>query len=425
MKILLSVSLLLAPALLSAQDERSSEFGLKRSTVSPALDLLPEGSTLRDVRIPRYDERKRPSALLRAGLLRVVSEENVSGEGVELVIFSAKGAQRLRAHTDRASYLVSKGILEAHRELTITGDGFRATGSRALFQLDSRRGFLHGPVDTTFTLDPGKSLSAAMVADPLSTILALAFLLVSAPEPLTRAELDRNTAMTSSLAEVYLSEVAPTRQMITKSDQLARLVDVGMRSFVEEVRQPALLRPGGTVTIQAEPPKPNPGGIHVTCDGGMYFDAEKGHVVYLKNIHVREPRFTLECEDELKIILKRREKREEADDPAGGADERENLSGPDAFGDVQNIIAAGKVRVVRKDPGGKDVVATAETATYDAESGDIILQGGFPTVKQGKNFIRAREPGLYIRLYANGHAYCEPGKWETDVADVEKLREED
>ncbi|NNM28205.1 MAG: hypothetical protein HKO57_01680 [Akkermansiaceae bacterium] len=425
----LVAAVVLAPGLLVAQDGAPEEPRRKRAKLSPALDLLPEGSTLKKVRIPRFDEEKRPSALLRAGLLRVVTEDEVIGENIDLFIFTPAGAERLRVHMGTAAYTVSRGILEAHHELTLEGEGFSASGAGAVFQLDSRRGFLHGPVTNTFAVDPRKTTSA-MTPEPLHTVFALASLLVAAPEPLTPAQLQDQRDMARSAAPRVDAESAPTREMITRNDQLSKAASLGFQTFASEIRRPRLLTLAAAGAVVAETPKPNPGGIRITCDGGMYFDAEKGHVVYLKNIVVTDPTFTFECQKELKIILERKavEKKEPAGakgkdgENANAGEKKKGLVGPESFGDVQNIIATGGVRVVRRDPKGRDIIASADTASYDARSGDVVLRGGFPTVIQGKNFLRAREPGLYIRLYDDGNVYCEPGKWETDVASIEDLK---
>jgi hypothetical protein len=194
---------------------------------------------------------------------------------------------------------------------------------------------------------------------------------------------------------------------------------------------------------------PGPGGTKVLCDGGMYFDTAKGVLVYLKNIRLTDPRFDLECRDELKVFLaKKPEKPAAAGAPATGtangapapepappapppaapetgsadadgvaaADSTKLLGGD--FGDIDRLMATGGVKVTRKDPQGQPIIATAETAVYERTSGDVILRGGLPIVRKGKDYLRALEPGLYIRLYANGDVFTQPGKWETGVSEL-------
>ena len=84
------------------------------------------------------------------------------------------------------------------------------------------------------------------------------------------------------------------------------------------------------------------------------------------------------------------------------------------------------VTVTRKDPRGKaaDVTASAETATYEARTGNIVLRGGYPLIQQGKSFLKAGEKGLYLLFFANGSFYAKKGKWENslDQGDFDELR---
>jgi lipopolysaccharide export system protein LptA len=182
---------------------------------------------------------------------------------------------------------------------------------------------------------------------------------------------------------------------------------------VKEVQRPELL------TIAADAPKPEPDPepkidpaktTTITCAGGLFFDVEKSHVVYLKDVVVKKPDFTLTAGKELKVFLAKKAVKEGEEKPDGIG----------AFDDIETIVATGGIKVTRKDDKGQLLTATADTATYDAKSGDIVLRGGFPRVQQGPNFVRALEPGLYVRIYANGKGFFEEGKWETSLVNPDK-----
>jgi lipopolysaccharide export system protein LptA len=410
--LLVTGSFLAALPLLAAPKKRENA-----TRISPALDLLPEGSTLKNVSIPRYDQDKNPAALLRAGLMKVINEHHVSGQNVELRVFNKSGEQRLKVHMGAAEYFVSKGILNATEVLTISGDGIKARGTGAVFHLDSRQVFIHGPATTTLSADSSKKLNTMNThSRPLASaaLLGLASLaIIAAPEPVPSAELESFTRQSRPEGGNLHAEVAPTRQVITRDDQLSQALDIGFRAFANKVRHPEFLTIAMAEPIQPPRPEPDPNGVHITCEGGMYLDVDKGQVVYLKDIVVKHPRFTINCAKELKIFL------EQTEAAAG----KPKPSGPDAFGDIKNIVATGGVKVVRKDDKGRPLIATAETASHDAKTGDIVLRGGYPMVQQGKNFIRAREAGLYIRIYENGNVYAQPGKWETGIADLKDIKD--
>ena len=84
------------------------------------------------------------------------------------------------------------------------------------------------------------------------------------------------------------------------------------------------------------------------------------------------------------------------------------------------LVFAVCIKLVRKDDKGQVLPATADTATYDAKTGDIVLRGGYPKVQQGKNYVRALEPGLYVRIYASGKGFFQEGRWETKLVDDRK-----
>ena len=241
----------------------------------------------------------------------------------------------------------------------------------------------------------------------------MAGLAVAAPEPVPADELETFTRRGIARGGDLLREVAPTKETITRSDQLSGALDIGFRAFARKVRRPELLAIAVAEPVQAAAPKIDPDGIHITCDGGMFFDIDKGQVVFLKNVVVKHPDFKLTCANELKIFLDQKEA------PPGG----EKPTGPDAFGDIKNIVATGGVKIVRENEKGLPLVATADTASHDAKSGDTVLRGGYPMVRQGENFVRAREPGLYIRIYENGSVYNQPGKWETGISNLDELRD--
>ena len=103
-----------------------------------------------------------------------------------------------------------------------------------------------------------------------------------------------------------------------------------------------------------------------------------------------------------------------------GDQKEENAGAMGSFSDVESIVGTGGVKVVSKDGKGHVMTATADTATFDAKTGDIVLRGGFPTIRSGNNSLTAEESGLYIRIYANGNMFTQPGKWKTTIVKVPK-----
>ena len=76
-------------------------------------------------------------------------------------------------------------------------------------------------------------------------------------------------------------------------------------------------------------------------------------------------------------------------------------------------MATGAVRILQKQPeqGKEPVEASGAIFTYYPKTGEIVLTGGYPWVKQGANYMRAREPELSLRIQKSG-SFVTEGNWD-------------
>ena len=143
----------------------------------------------------------------------------------------------------------------------------------------------------------------------------------------------------------------------------------------------------------------------------MYFDADEGILVYLGNVKVTDPRFSLSGAQQVKIFFEKKPEKKQAVKKEGQKNVKAS-AGMGNFGDVQKIVAEGAVQIDQKGVGGKQPVqASGRILTYNISSGEIIIHGGYPWVKQGTYFARAKEPDLTLRLLNNG-SFSTQGYWE-------------
>lgn len=138
----------------------------------------------------------------------------------------------------------------------------------------------------------------------------------------------------------------------------------------------------------------------------MFFDAEKGIFVFLRNVRVTDPRFELSGASELKIFLEQKQPQSSDTPPRNGPVTAR-------FGDVERIIATGAVRLLQKqpEPGKQPVEASGAIFTYHPKTGNITLSGGYPWVRQGDTFMRAQQPNLTLRIQKDG-SFTTEGQWE-------------
>jgi hypothetical protein len=142
----------------------------------------------------------------------------------------------------------------------------------------------------------------------------------------------------------------------------------------------------------------------------MYFEANKGMFVYLKNVRVEDPRFTMTGGSELKIFLEEKEKQPPE---KNGVDGKPAPGIGGQFGDAKLVVATGAVKVIQKpaEAGKEPVEASGAIFTYYPKTGDIVITGGYPWVKQGTSFMRAKEPNLSLRIRKDG-SYTTQGNWD-------------
>ena len=419
MRAIIPVLLLLAPALPAAEDPAAAS-AKKLSAVS----LLPDGSQLHGVMFPRYDENQHLIGLLKAKTMTLVNSETISGDEVTLEFFNSDHSPRGRADLQTAVFHQSKGMLETREPITLRSDSISANGAGLFYSLNNGEGFLIGPATTWIEAAPKTAMNTNH--SPLRATAALGMSLLTlplsaaAPPPLTPAE---DAAILADAESSAATHAAATRAAIPnlRADlEASAAATAAATAFLEESD---LLAPASPAAPPAVPPaapldiKPGPDDTVVSCKGGMYFDTDKGVFVYLKDVTVTDPRFSLTGANELKIFLGKKPEKtpaKTADDPA----KADKNAAPDLglgakFGDVEQILATGAVRILQKsvEAGKEPVEASGAIFTYHPKSGEIVLRGGYPWVRQGPNYMRAKEPNLILRIQKDG-SFITQGDWE-------------
>ncbi|HEY8962082.1 MAG TPA: hypothetical protein VIM57_07730, partial [Luteolibacter sp.] len=343
-----------------------------------------------------------------------------------------------RIDLEKAHFDQRKGVLNARQPVTIAAKDFAAHGSGLIYISEKARGFLLGPVNTRFYAPPPKT-SMIRPPSPRAAATALAATLIASPAgaesparltPEQRTELSAQAASASDQVERAQAEM---KQAAAAAQAEVAKANADVATFVKEAELKDVTPPPSPTTGESKPleVKPGPNDTIIEAKDGMYFDAEAGVLVYLKDVKLTDPRFTLTGANELKVFLEKKAaplKPEKSDNvektapPAPQAEKREippkekvapGLVGASGgFGDVDRIVATGAVHVIQKSTDGKPPVeASATVLTYYAKTGEIVLHGGHPWVVQGDKHMRALEPDLYLRIQKDG-SFVTEGRWD-------------
>lgn len=115
----------------------------------PGLQLLPAGSVVENISLPRY-ENHRVTALLQAEQLCIVDRRTIELRGIRAALYNSDGTKtEVQAGNVRYDFTSKKATSSGI--VSVTDPRFSARGERLLYNTNNNRGVLVGPVRTTFS----------------------------------------------------------------------------------------------------------------------------------------------------------------------------------------------------------------------------------------------------------------------------------
>lgn len=120
----------------------------------PAISLLPDGSQLKGVMLPRYDENRKLIGVLKAKAMTLVNSQTVAGDAVSIEFFNDDQSPRGRIDLIKATFFQEKGLISATENVSLKSDRLTANGSGLYYTFGQGRGYLTGPVTTVIKSIP-------------------------------------------------------------------------------------------------------------------------------------------------------------------------------------------------------------------------------------------------------------------------------
>lgn len=418
--------------------------------------LLPDGSVLGGLMVPRYDEKLRLVSLLRAEEVTLVDENRLEGRKVVLRSYRPDRQIKLSVHFDRVVLDQELSTIEAFEPVQLGSERLYVVGSGVIAHLDTNRGFLRGPGRIWIKPAPSLAMNLPFPASvprpahlnprPMSMLAGLAIaslpgiapsVSAAPPKPPTDAEMAAIMEDAASFSERFdqrreqakVEFANDLRDSAAISEKVADfLASVGTAAGLPDaVKPPPDTAPGAPHDFQ-----PQPEDTLFDFDGGMYFDSAEGAFVLLGNVRVSNPQFKLSGVDELKIFFTPPTE-QAAEEPEAAAEEGEETGEPtinfafdfSAMGEVDRLVATGKVRFtsIPEKPNDSPVDAYAAVLSYKINDGIIVMTGGFPWVQKGNFSSRANKAGETLRIDAKSNQFVASGEWSIRAPiDIKKER---
>ncbi len=147
MKLLLSASAIALFALLAPLAHAQIGTDTVSQGEFPALQMLPPGSVVKDISLPRY-VGPRVASLFRAAELKILSRSDIQLSGTSAELYNEGGEiTRIAAPTVHYSFRTEQA--KADGTTSVTDPRFTAKGSGVIFSSTLQCGLLRGPVHTT------------------------------------------------------------------------------------------------------------------------------------------------------------------------------------------------------------------------------------------------------------------------------------
>ncbi len=399
MRCALTVISIIFPAINLAGAQPNAELPEKKIEVT---SLLPSGSELKGVMLPRYDENHKLVGVVKSQSISLVDDNQMAGTGVVVEFFDEDQTSGGRISMQKVIFDKAKGMLSAKEPVDIKSDKLTASGSGIYYSLEKSKGFLLGPATTTIiapTQTAMNSKSSKLRASALGLAMATQSISAAPPEAaiqIADANKETRTSLTKDLDD-SVAALTAAKNFIAQAD-----LSTPTSAPILAPDKPLEVKKSANETV-----------IH--CEGGMYFDAEEGVLVYLKNVTVKDPRFNLSGANEVKVFFGKKspaEKPKAVDEKS----EKSKLGGKMGanFGDVEKIVATGAVLLeqVATEAGKEPIKASGAIFTYRLKEDQATVSGGFPWVIQGTTYLRAKQANLTLRISPKAGTFSTEGDWE-------------
>ena len=114
--------------------------------------MLPDGSELKGVMLPRYDKDRKLVGVLSSQTMRLVNAGRIDGQAVTIELFNPDQTPKGRIDLTSATLFKETGIVTTREPVEIKSDQMTASGSGIHYSLNQGRGFLLGPTTTVLKL---------------------------------------------------------------------------------------------------------------------------------------------------------------------------------------------------------------------------------------------------------------------------------
>lgn len=374
-------------------------------------DRMEPGSVVKDLLVPRYDENKRPTSVLRALRVIIESQTLVRAEKLSVHLLASGHQQKLvnsLYEIDGCLYHLDTGMIRSDSQVLALSDNFHFSsqglitkmnrtdwekGDFSIYFLPPFSGFINPePTSSAIAMKPYAALTAALVSSLAAQTTDLRPAVPAAPQPAFFAMEPR-----TEQAEKNLQEFAKENQIKITAIVLPPL-PLDAQKAVEPVEPiPAY--------------KPSLDALGFACKGGVFLDGKTSVLTLMKEITVRDPSYALTVAGEVKVIFEPKKEPTKIKDPK---DKKQAVNG---LGKLMRIDGNGGVAFEAADAKGVKNFASGDSVSYEESSKEVTLRGRRLVFQQGtQSRFESANPQAWLKFNKETKDFQMSDGWTARIA---------
>lgn len=364
------------------------------------LERMEPGSVIKNLLIPRYDQEKQPTTVMRAGRLVIETHRRFRAENLSLHLIKMAGNRSL----DSTWFTIQRCYYELPSALLHSEQPVHVVSPQCIMQ---SQGLIT-------RVEPGQSDYSAFLHPPVT-----GYLNPSAPSPEAMKRTRQSLLLATMLAAQASADVAAPA-VDSKEDAFFALrprneeIDARLREFAQQngIEITALARPVQKVDqLPAVNPVdvmptfvPQDDALGFACKGGVFFDSKTESLTLLREVTIRNPSYAMTVLGEVKVLFeeKKAEKKKPADTPKKEEQkapaEKKKKSSESSVGQIKQIVGSGGVSIEAKDAKGVKSYASGDSVVYEMAKEELYLRGKKLIFQQGtESRFESANPDAWLR----------------------------
>lgn len=391
------------------------------------LERMEPGSVIEDLLIPRYDENKKASLVLRADRAVIESLQTLTAENLSLHLISSKNILSLNASwfsIAQCRYDVNTSILRSNSAVNAVSERFLLHSEGLITKIEKNQSqftaFLLPPVHGF--LNPNTDEKTAMTRSQQS--LLLASLLTSnaiaqgtAPAPPSANDAFYALTPRSQEVDIHLQDFAKTHG-----------VTISPVALPDQPVPVSLLKPVDPVAAMPQF-TPAADAIGFACKGGVFYDSKSASLTLLKDITVRHPAYAMTVAGEVKVFFEPEKEKKPTPPGAKPTPPDAKPTPPDAgkkepvkatsnsLGKVKQLLGNGGVVFEATDKDGVKNFASGDSVIYEMATEEVYLKGKKLIFQQGtQSRFESATTNAWLRFNKRTKSFTMSDGWNARLA---------